>query len=287
MTSMSSKDSVHQLTGEAKISARFKDIRRTGRKGALIGFLAAGDPSLKDSLNLCRSLIRGGVDILELGVPFSDPLADGPTIQAADMRALKSGTTILDCVELARDLSKETDVPVVLLTYYNPIYALGLERFMSLASGSVSGLVVPDLPSIESGEFSNYKKLASDHGLATILLAAPTTTESRLRLIMKQTSGFLYLVSLLGVTGARKQVSTFNLSFIERVSRLAGKQSIPVAVGFGVSEADHVRTILKSGASGVIVGSALVNIVARNLDNVNSASLQLEQLTRELSEATR
>lgn len=272
--------------GETKISHAFSTARKSGRKGALIGFLTAGDPSTKDSVELCRALIRGGVDILELGVPFSDPLADGPTVQAADLRALQAGTTLQDCLDIARTLNKENDVPIVFLTYYNPIFNFGLERFMKEAAESVSGLVVPDLPSIESEEFLRYKQLARKYGLGTILLVAPTTPESKLKLIVKQTSGFLYLVSLLGVTGVRKNVSTFNLSFVERVSRSAGRLSIPVAVGFGVSEPEHVRAILGRGASGVIVGSALVNLVAGNLSNLDSASSQLEQLTRELREAT-
>lgn len=275
-----------QAPGETKISSAFSRARKSGRKGALIGFLTAGDPSPKDSVELCRALIRGGVDILELGVPFSDPLADGPTIQAADLRALRAGTTLQDCLDIARTLTKEKDVPIVFLTYYNPIYNFGLERFMKEASECISGLVVPDLPSIESKEFLIYKQTARKYGLETILLAAPTTSKSKLKLITQQTGGFVYLVSLLGVTGVRKKVSTFNLNFVKRVSRSTKRQSIPVAVGFGISEPEHVRAILESGASGVIVGSALVNLVARNLNNLDSASLQLEQLTRELREAT-
>jgi tryptophan synthase alpha chain len=272
--------------GEASISRAFKRARSSGRNGVLVGFLTAGDPSEQSSIELCRAVVRGGADILELGVPFSDPLADGPTIQAADLRALESGTTLRSCLGIARKIREESSIPIVLLTYYNPIFKFGLEEFMKEACNCVSGLVVPDLPSTDSDEFGRYKAFARKHGLATILLVAPTTTKETLDLLMKNASGFLYLVSLLGVTGARMGASAFNLPFIQRVSRIASEHSLPSVVGFGVSNKEHVETIMRSGASGVIVGSALVNIVEQNLRDMGSATSKLENFVRELRSAT-
>ena len=225
------------------------------------------------------------MDVLELGIPFSDPIADGPTIQAADVRALDAGTTPKSCLEIARELRKETQVPIVFLTYYNPILSFGVRKFMIEACTCADGLVVPDLPEVESEEFSEYKQSADDHGLSTILLAAPTTTEKKLKILLQETSGFLYLVSLTGVTGARKSVAQVNLDFIRQVCRKA-EGSARVAVGFGISKPAHVRTILRTGADGVIVGSAFVNIVANNLNDIRSAESELFRLTRSLRNAT-
>lgn len=277
---------VQNGAGEIDITNVFEAARNSGRKGVVVGFLTAGDPSEQTSIELCRAVIRGGADILELGVPFSDPLADGPTIQAADLRSLQGGTTLKTCLEIARKIRAESNVPIVLLSYFNPIFRFGLEDFMSEASNCVSGLVVPDLPSVESEEFSHYKSTAKKFGIATILLVAPTTPEKKLELIMKQTSGFLYLVSLLGVTGARTGTSAFDLSFIQRVSKMSSAHSLPSVVGFGVSKKEHVQTIVDNGAAGVIVGSALVSIVERNLGDSGSAAGQLENFVRELRSAT-
>ena len=171
------------------------------------------------------------------------------------------------------------------LTYYNPIFRFGLEKFMNEASKCADGLVVPDLPEVRSKEFLDYKRMAKKHGLSTILLAAPTTPEKKLRALLQETTGFLYLVSLLGVTGVRKSMSPVNLNFIEHVSKVANRKT-RVAVGFGISKPDQVRTVLRTGVDGVIVGSAFVNIVANNLSDVTSASSELTRFTRRLREAT-
>jgi tryptophan synthase alpha chain len=269
---------------KSTIDSAFENARKKGRR-ALIGYMTAGYPSPKHTTRLCKALIDGGVDILELGIPFSDPIADGPTIQAADVRALNEGTNPNTCLEIARALRKETQVPIVFLTYYNPILSFGTRKFMNEASRCADGLVVPDLPEVESKEFSEYKRSANAQGLSTILLAAPTTTEKKLGMLLRETNGFLYLVSLTGVTGARKNVAKVNLDFIKQVCRRA-KGSARVAVGFGISKPGHVRTIIRAGADGVIVGSAFVNIVANNLNDVKSASSELSRFTRRLREAT-
>jgi len=266
------------------IEDAFDSAERKGRR-ALIGFLTAGDPSPEHTPRLCKALIDGGVDILEIGIPFSDPIADGPTIQAADVRALEAGTNPNTCLEIARSIKKYRQIPIVFLTYYNPIFRFGIEKFMKEASKCADGLVVPDLPEIGSEEFLDYKRMAKKHGLSTILLAAPTTPEKKLRALLQETTGFLYLVSLLGVTGVRKSMSPVNLNFIEHVSKVANRRT-RVAVGFGISKPDQVRAVLRTGVDGVIVGSAFVNIVANNLANIDLAASELTQFTKRLRVAT-
>lgn len=253
---------------------------------ALIGFLTAGDPRPSHTNTLCKALIEGGVDILELGIPFSDPIADGPTIQAADIRALAAGTTTDTCLEAARDIRSEYKTPIAFLTYYNPIFRYGLANFMMKASKYVDGLIVPDLPELGSRDFDSYKKLAKKNNLATILLAAPTTTSKKLELLIHESEGFLYLVSLLGVTGARSGIPSASLEYIKHVSRIS-KGSLKVAVGFGISSPDQVSSLIRTGADGVIVGSAFVNIVANNIDNVERAATQLRTFASQLRNATR
>lgn len=269
---------------KSSITRAFDVARKNGRR-ALVGYMTAGYPSPKHTVRLCRALIDGGIDILELGIPFSDPIADGPTIQAADVAALNAGTTPYACLEMSGALKREYEIPIVFLTYYNPIFSYGLEKFMKRAGKCADGLVVPDLPEIESADFREYRSMAESHGLSTILLAAPTTTEKKFKLLFRKTSGFLYLVSLLGVTGARRTVSDANLKFIERVSNEA-KGLTNVAVGFGISGPDQVRSMLKTGADGVIVGSAFVNLVAKNLNDISSAERELLRFTKGLRRAT-
>jgi tryptophan synthase alpha chain len=266
------------------ISEIFESQKQKGR-GTLIGFLTCGDPSPKDTPVLAKALVNGGVDILELGIPFSDPIADGPTIQAADVRALKAGTTTETALEIASRIRQENkDIPLVFLTYFNPILRFGIKRFISRAMRSgVNGIVVPDLP-IDDGEAEEYRSIALEKNICTILLATPTTTKERLDLICDKTRGFLYLVSVLGVTGARKRIDEEGLELIKRVCNV--KEHVPVAVGFGISKPVHIRSVLRAGADGAIVGSAFVNIVAENLHHINKGCKELEVFARRLKEAT-
>lgn len=242
------------------------------------------DPAPKYGQRVAEALIRGGVDILELGIPFSDPIADGPTIQAAAVRSLASGTTSDTVIELAKTIGRHHDIPVVLLTYYNLIRSRGIQSFMEKVSGSnVDGIVIPDLPVEEAEE---YKETAVAYGLDTIFLAAPTTSDSRLSRILELTSGFLYLVSLTGVTGARSEIQTRTLELVRRFVKLT-KGKVPLGVGFGISQPDHIRQLVKAGVDAAIVGSAFVDIIAKNLGDIEAACTNLELEAHRLKEATR
>ncbi len=266
----------------SNISKVFKDSLASGRV-VLIGYLTAGDPSLEQTRIYAEALVEGGVDVLELGVPFSDPVADGVTIQASAQRALAAGTKLLDVLRLSSTIKKSLKTPIVILSYLNPIYRMGFRKFFEEAGSSgVDGVVVPDLPVEESTEFREEARRA---GVDTILLASPTTSEDRLDLILRASQGFVYLVSLLGVTGVRRELSPEALRILERVR--ARRERPYVAVGFGVSSPDHVKALVKGGAEGVIVGSALVKIVEENLDNPSKCLEQLRSFAARLKEATK
>jgi len=250
----------------------------------LIAYLTGGDPDPKAFLANCTALIEGGADIVEVGIPFSDPIADGPVIQASSMRALSRGATPVGILGLIRELSSQFPVPFVVLSYYNPILAMGLDRFLEKARESgVDGIVVPDLPVEESYEFGN---LALKHNIDNIYLVAPNTSTTRLRTVLDKSKGFLYLVSLYGVTGPRDSLSPQALETVKKVKSLASGK-VPVSAGFGVSQPEHVSAIIKSGADGVIVGSALVNIVSQHLESPNEAPDHLKSSVSKLKASTR
>jgi tryptophan synthase alpha chain len=223
------------------------------------------------------------VDVLELGLPFSDPIADGPTIQAATVRALKAGTTPKMVLGMAGEIKRRCRVPVVVMTYYNPVFRLGLERFFRLAkSCGVDGVIVPDLPLEEA---DGYRKAAAACGVDAIFLAAPSTTEARLRKIVERSSGFVYLVSHFGVTGEQEKMADSTIQLVKRVLPYT-KGKVPLAVGFGVSKPEHVKSIIEAGADGVIVGSAFVNIISRNRENPARMLQELGETARKLKRAT-
>jgi tryptophan synthase alpha chain len=264
------------------ISQVFEKLRQR-KEGALIGYVMAGDPEPNCTPLVAEALIRGGVDVLELGVPFSDPIADGPTIQAAGVRALKAGTTPRMVLEMAHKVRLKHDVPIVLMTYYNPIFKMEVERFFGLAKDClVDGVIVPDVPIEESDEL---RWSAEKFGVDTIFLAAPSTSDARLERIVECSSGFLYLVSHFGVTGAKAVLDSSTGSLVKRISRVV-RGRVPLAVGFGVSKVEHVRSILEAGADGVIVGSVFVNTVAKNVDCPEKMVKELEVCARLLKEAT-
>lgn len=227
--------------------------------GVLITYLMGGDPSASRSLAYLRACAQGGAGILEIGVPFSDPIADGPTIQAAGLRALRSRATPEAVLRLAAALARNKTAPIVLMAYANTVFARGPARFLRAAQrAGVSGLIVPDLPMEEAGALRELSAMA---GIDLVLLAAPSADRARLREVARQTQGFLYLVSRYGVTGARGQLPQAALNLIRLARAEAG--GTPVAVGFGLSSPEHLRAVRRAGAEGAIVGSSLVELVAR------------------------
>ncbi len=261
------------------IAKAFQKAKAQGN-GALIGYITAGDPTPELTPKIADALIKGGVDILELGLPFSDPIADGPTIQAASVRALAAGTTPLRVLEIAREIRRSHDVPVVIMTYYNPVFRMRLDKFFEAAKKCmVDGIIVPDLPVEEAAD---YRAIATKFSVDTIFLAAPSTTNERLEKIVACSSGFLYLVSHFGVTGAQTQIADSTIQLIKRVLPFTSGR-IPLAVGFGVSKPEHVKRIIRAGADGAIVGSAFINIIAKGQ---KSMLKQLETAACNLKAAT-
>jgi tryptophan synthase alpha chain len=250
----------------------------------LVAYLTGGDPDPKSFLANSIALIEGGADIVEVGIPFSDPIADGPVIQASSMRALSNGATPIGILGAIRELSSQFPLPFVVLSYYNPILAMGLDRFLKKARESgVDGIVVPDLPVEESDEFRN---LALKHNIDNIYLSAPNTSRTRLRTILDKSKGFLYLVSLYGVTGPRDSLSPQALEAIKSVKSLA-RGRIPVSAGFGISKPEHVSAIISSGADGAIVGSALVHIVSQHLESPSKAPDHIRNIVAKLKASTK
>ncbi len=229
---------------------------------ALIPYIMAGDPDLATTKTLILEMEKAGCDIIELGAPFSDPLADGPVIQRAAIRSLMNRTSVADVLSLVADVRKTSTIPLILMTYYNLIFKYGEERFVhdAVAAG-LDGLILPDLPPEEAGTLMPAAKKA---GLDTIFLLAPTSTDDRIKLVSKVTQGFVYYVSLTGVTGAKLAVQNSIKDALLRIKSVTNK---PVAVGFGIASPDQAAQVALWGADGVIVGSALVKVIEENIGN--------------------
>lgn len=248
------------MTHQTRIDRRFAALKSEGR-GALVTFVSAGDPDLATSEKILAGLPKAGADIIELGMPFSDPMADGPAIQASSLRALKSGQTMIKTLAMVRRFRKaDSDTPVVLMGYYNPIWVYGREKFLADAhSAGVDGLIVVDLPPEADDELCLP---AVEKGFNFIRLATPTTDAKRLPAVLANTSGFVYYVSIAGITGAAAPVAA---DVQIQVARIKSATELPVVVGFGVRTPQQVRDLAK-GADGVVVGSALVNAIQETLD---------------------
>jgi len=262
-----------------RISRRFAELRASGELG-IVAFLTAGDPSLDASLKYVLALAEAGADVIELGVPFSDPLADGPTIQRASERALAAGTTLSGVIDLVARVRKSSQVPLVLFSYYNPILQMGVEKFAaaSLAAGA-DGVLVTDLTPEES---TKYREILVRHGLDTIFLVAPTSDAERLTKIAAVSTGFLYIVSRTGVTGAQATMPDDLPALLRRVR---GVTPLPLAVGFGISEPGHV-SMLGGLADAAVVGSALVEEIA-HAKSPDAAAAALSARMRALKSAAR
>ena len=238
------------------IAQRFETLRGHARC-ALIPFITAGDPDLETTAEALRRLDRSGADLIELGVPYSDPLADGPVIQAAATRALQKGTRLDHVLEVVRSVSPTIQAPIILFTYYNPILNRGIETYLQhIAAAGVRGLVVPDLP-LEEAE--TLLKPASEFGIEVTLLIAPTSPKERILAIAERSQGFIYLVSTTGVTGVRTQVQARVKDLLLDLRNVTDK---PIGVGFGISQPEHARQVMEWGADAAIVGSAFVKRLA-------------------------
>ena len=250
----------------ARMDKRFADIAAQGRP-ALVTYFMGGDPDYASSLEIMKALPKAGADVIELGMPFSDPMADGPAIQLAGQRALKSGQTLAKTLQMARDFRRVDEAtPIVLMGYYNPIYIYGVERFLDEAlDAGIDGLIVVDLPPEMDDELCIP---ALDKGINFIRLATPTTDEKRLPAVLKNTSGFVYYVSMNGITGSALPDPTLVAG---AVGRIKAHTKLPVCVGFGVKTADHARAI-GAAADGVVVGTAIVNQIASSLTADGKAS---------------
>jgi len=241
---------------------------KTGESKAFIPYFTLGDPTPGASLALIKSAIDGGADALELGFPFSDPIADGPVIQRSTHRALQAGMTSERCFELIEKIREYTPAPIGLLLYYNLVHAYGIERFIRRAkSAGVQGILAADLPIEES---ITYGRTIEREHLETVFMAALNTGEEKLRKIIGLTTGYLYLVAVLGVTGERSKVSKRCIGMIKRIRKMS---DIPVCVGFGISTPEHARTLEKTGVDGFIVGSAITRLIEENEKNPEAACI--------------
>jgi len=274
----------------SRISHRFAELRDSGEMG-IVAYITSGDPSFAATLKFVIAMAEAGADVIELGVPFSDPLADGPTIQRASERALKNGATLARVIDLVRQIrdakTPANEVPIVLFSYYNPVFQMGLEKFAAAASAAgADGVLITDLTPEES---EDYRRIVTAHHLDTVFLAAPTSTDERLQKISACSSGFLYLISRTGVTGAKDALADELPALLRRARNVT---QLPIAVGFGISLPGHV-SILGGLADAAVVGSALVSEIERATANnsgeagIDAAAAALVDRIRSLKSAAR
>jgi tryptophan synthase alpha chain len=231
-------------------------------KTALIPFFVLGDPDFDTSLAIIKASIDAGADILELGIPFSDPIADGPTIQKADIRAIRSGMHVANALELIRKVKEHKDIPIGLLMYYNLVYQYGTEKFFSdFHEAGVNSVLIADLSIDDVDEIAGP---AASAGLDTVFMVTPVTDPERMELIASKTTGFIYTVSVLGVTGSREKLSDTVEGLVGKLKELT---NVPICVGFGISTPEHAAAVAKAGADGVIIGSKIVGLIEKNLGN--------------------
>ena len=263
-----------------RIEAKFEQLRAEGRS-AFMPYICAGDPSHEISRKLLLTLEEAGADLIELGVPFSDPIADGPTIQKASERALVDKISLREILDMVETLRQETQIPIALMTYYNPIFRMGEVEFCAAAHrAGVDGVIIPDLPPEEA---STLLEVAPAHDLATIFLASPTSSPERMRLIASVSTGFIYCVSVTGVTGARTSLSEEVQPMIIELKKQTQK---PICVGFGVSTSEQANAVARL-ADGVIVGSAIINVMEKHLGDKAAILSSVKGFAEELAAGVR
>jgi tryptophan synthase alpha chain len=265
----------------SKIQDKFKELKSKNEK-ALISYIMTGFPNENTTLSIVRGLVRGGADIIELGFPFSDPIADGPVIQNASTVSLNNGAKILKFFGLVKKIRKETDIPLVLMTYTNVLYTHGYTKFMSrVKSAGIDGLILPDMSIEESKE---YLKSAKKNGLDTIFLVSPNTKNDRLKKIARISTGFLYMVAVFGTTGVQTKIHKYTIDAIKNAKKAVGGK-LPIGIGFGVSTPADVKKYVSVGVDAVIVGSANLKII----ENTPSSKLQkrITEYTKKLKSSTR
>ena len=256
-----------------RIDKKFRKLKSMNQK-ALICYIVAGYPDIRTSEDIITSLINGGADIIEIGIPFSDPIADGSTIQDAIQNSLTSGTTPDMCLELASRVRKTfPDIPLIIMTYSNILFRKGYIQFAQQAKESgIDGFIIPDIPIEEAKEYlDSVKKI----GISTIFLVSPNTSEKRLKIISKICTGFLYVISIYGITGERKGFDEYTIESIKRVKKVIA-DNLPLAVGFGISNPQHVRYMIDAGADGAIIGSAII----KKIKEIENKELLLNTLNR-------
>ena len=249
-------------------------------RAALIPFFVIGDPDSQTSLELVKAAIDAGADVLELGIPFSDPIADGPTIQKADIRSINSGMNVHKALEFIRQVKAHKDIPIGLLMYYNLIFQYGTVKFFTdFHNAGVNSILIADLSIDDADEVLAPAKAA---GLDTVFMVTPNTDTERIKLIASKTTGFIYTVSLLGVTGSRDSLSDSVQGLVDKLKKLT---DVPVCVGFGISKPEHAATVAAAGADGVIIGSRIVRIIEENLDNKENMISQVADFINQVKSA--
>ncbi len=258
----------------------YADVFSGLKRAALIPFFVIGDPGYDAGLAIVKDAIDAGADILELGISFSDPIADGPTIQKADIRAAKAGMNMQKALRFIREIKDYRDIPIGLLIYYNLIYQYPAEKFFAdAAKAGVNSVLIADMTINDADEVTHMAKQA---GLDTVFMVTPNTSDSRIKEITERITGFVYTVSVLGVTGSRDRLSS---TVGDLIARIKAVTNIPVCVGFGISSPDHAKTVAQAGADGVIIGSKIVSMIEKNLDNPQKAREDISGFIKQLRKA--
>jgi tryptophan synthase alpha chain len=258
----------------------YKQVFSELKHAAVIPFFVIGDPDYKTSLKIVKSAIDAGADILELGIPFSDPIADGPTIQKADIRSLKNGMTVKKALKFITEIKKHKDIPIGLLMYYNLIFQYGTEKFFrDFHKAGVNSVLVADLSIDDADEILAP---AQNAGLDTDFMVTPNTNPQRMKLIASKTTGFIYAVSLLGVTGSRNTLSNAVDGLVKNIKKIT---DVPVCVGFGISKPEHAVQVAKAGADGVIIGSRIVGIIEENIGNKKKCLNEISKFIQKVKSA--